>query len=136
MEILVPWIECSDSSLVDELRREIGEGHVLEGIELSIVARRQDRDDFLYAFNDESGRVAVVHLTWRKTRETNPKWPRTRILESMEVWSEYMLAAHSAFAEADPDGAFSLKEEDLWTSGETVDYTRIEKLYRDKLRGH
>jgi hypothetical protein len=49
MEFLEPWSANSDSRLVDELRREMAPGHVLENLDLKIIANRRDCDEFLYA---------------------------------------------------------------------------------------
>ena len=68
MEFLEPWFANSDSRLVDELRREMAPGHVLENLDLNCIANRLDCDEFLYAINDGSGRLAAVHLTWSKER--------------------------------------------------------------------
>jgi hypothetical protein len=114
MEILEPWFATSDSRLVDELRREIPASHALEATELSVIAYRKDRDDVCYALNDGSGRVAAVHLTYRKTRETNPVFPITRFFQSLQLWLEYMEACHAAWFEDDPDGQLWLKEQELW----------------------
>ncbi|MGA2886681.1 MAG: hypothetical protein ABSE51_01415 [Terracidiphilus sp.] len=114
MEILEPWFATSDSRLVDELHREIPSGHVLKTVELSVVARRKDCDEVLYALNDGFGRMAIVHLTHCKTRETNPVFPKTRIFESLKLWLEYMQAVHAAWVEDDPNGQLWLKERKLW----------------------
>ncbi|HEY1254932.1 MAG TPA: hypothetical protein VGF01_09145 [Terracidiphilus sp.] len=113
MEILEPWFATSNSRFVDELNRELPSGHILNAVELSTVAHRKDCDDVLYAFNDGTGRVAVVHLTYCKTRETNPAVPKTRIFESLEFWLEYMQAAHAALVDEDSDGQLWLRAQKL-----------------------
>lgn len=85
---LLPWCEADQSErsgLETQLAREIAPGHVLEGVEVRLIARRQDTDDALFALAD--GRVAEVHLTWRRTRETNSRWPGTAVFESLEQWA-------------------------------------------------
>jgi len=114
MEILEPWFATSNSRFVDELNREMPSGHALEAVDISAVAHRKDCDDVLYALNDGSGRVAVVHLTYCKTRETNPTVPKTRIFESLKSWLKYMQAAHAAWVEGDLDGQLWMKEQKLW----------------------
>jgi hypothetical protein len=121
MEILAPWFESANSRLVDELHRELPPGHVLENVEMSVVARRHDCDDVLYALNDGSGRLAVVHLTWKKTRETIPTYPNTRIFQRVELWLVYMRAAHEAIAQDDLDGQLWLKEQELWNRAQRVE---------------
>ena len=118
MEFLTPWHARTDSQIVDELHREMAPGHVLENVDLSAIAYRQDCDEVLYAFNDGSRRFAAVHLTFCKTRETNPMWPRTWIFESAEKWLEYMHVEHSAWKEEDPDGQLWLKARELWDAAQ------------------
>jgi hypothetical protein len=118
MEIFEPWFATSDSRFVDELRREIPAGHALEATELSPVAYRKDRDGVAYALNDGSGRLAVVHLTLCKNRETNPAYPRARIFDSLELWLEYMQATHAAWVENDADGQLWLKQQMLWDAAQ------------------
>ncbi len=36
----------------------------------------------------DDGRVAEVHLTWRRNRENDARWPRTTIFESADAWIE------------------------------------------------
>jgi hypothetical protein len=121
MEILSPWFESANSRLVDELYRELPPGHVLENVEVSVVARRHDCDDVLFTLNDGSGRLAAVHLTWKKTRETIPTYPNTRIFQNFDLWLEYMQAAHDASAQDDPDGQLWLKEQELWNRAQCVE---------------
>jgi len=114
MEFLEPWSEVSGPGLVDELRREMASGHVLENLDLAALARRQDCDDVLYALNDGSGRLAVVHLTYRSTRETNPSFPSTTMIKELNLWSAYMQALHAAWMAEDLDSPLWLKERELW----------------------
>lgn len=83
MNWLAPWHPAHDSTdHVAELRREMPIGHVLRNISASALAYRQDRDDVLFALNDGTNRVAVVHLTFQV--ENDPRWPVTEIYESIE----------------------------------------------------
>jgi hypothetical protein len=83
-----PWApieHASERSLLEiELKRELGELHSLYGLPAVALARRHDRDNVLFEIND--GRVAEIHLTWRKSRESDPRWPTTRIYESISTW--------------------------------------------------
>jgi hypothetical protein len=54
-------------------------------LKLLAVARRHDRDDFLFSFEDGTS-VAQVHLTWQK--ETNPQWPRFEIYDTVYEWRD------------------------------------------------
>ena len=85
MEYLRPWYADDSDALIAELRRELVSGHPLFGVSVSALARREDRDDALFAIHDGTRRVAVAHLTWKK--ETDPAWPETTIFESLEVWA-------------------------------------------------
>jgi hypothetical protein len=83
---LVPWHPVDDPavrrSLLAEFQREIPKGHVLTGASLTVIGRRQDRDDVLFALSD--GRVAIVHLTYANKREHLPAFPWTRVFDSLE----------------------------------------------------
>jgi hypothetical protein len=72
---------------VEELRGEVGEGHVLHGVEVQFLARRAGYDDFLgFAPGLEAPWVGV-HLTWlyaRHGKAENPPWPSTFLYASLE----------------------------------------------------
>lgn len=72
-----------------ELRKEIPDGHILKGEDFECIARREDRDDFLF-YVTSMGKFAVVHLTWNQ--EKSSEWPMTRLYSSFEElkqkWSE------------------------------------------------
>jgi hypothetical protein len=95
MEFVAPWFEDRNPKLVAELRREVCQGHVLFGVPLSALARRQDCDDVLFSLNDGTGRFAKVHLTYSK--ESNPTWPHSTIFDNWEHWSLAMMADHNEF---------------------------------------
>jgi hypothetical protein len=62
---------------------------------LGLIARRDDTDDALFLLED--GRVAEVHMTWRKSAEPDPRWPATAIFASLEDWArERMAPLHEA----------------------------------------
>ena len=87
---LVPWHSVDDPavrhSLLAEFQREIPKGHVLTGASLTVIGRRQDCDDVLFALSD--GRVAIVHLTWSGKREPVPSSPWTKLFDSLERFVE------------------------------------------------
>lgn len=94
---LDPWHPIGDPGICEglehQLEREIAPGHVLTGETARLIARRNDTDDALFALS--GGRVAEVHMTWRKTRETDPRWPATAIFPSLEDWAtESMIPLH------------------------------------------
>ena len=81
------------AALEKQFRREICCSHVLHGESVSLIARRADTDDVLFAL--AGGRVAEVHLTWRRGTEPDPRWPDTRIFASLEEWRrESMVPLH------------------------------------------
>jgi len=95
MVFLEPWYAVSDPDLVSELQRELVPGHLLFGKDVTAVARRQDRDDVLYALCDGTKRMAVVHLT--HARESDAKWPSTTIFASIDAWKHSMEADSEQF---------------------------------------
>lgn len=104
MEWLVPWHSVADDpSQVDgmarELERELSAGHPLFGLPVRTLARRQDCDDVLFAVDDGTGRVAVVHLTWTHSPPERPPWPDTAVFPSLAAWAaEGMRADAEGFA--------------------------------------
>jgi hypothetical protein len=72
--------------MVRELNRELSAGHPLFGLPVKTLARRQDCDDVLFAVEDGTGRVAVVHLTWTHSPPERPPWPGTTLFPSFEIW--------------------------------------------------
>ena len=92
VEWRVPWHPVAiDSNQVagmeNELRRELSVGHPLFGLPVRTLGRRQDCDDVLFAIEDGSGRVAVVHLTWTSCPPERPPLPGTSILPNLEAWA-------------------------------------------------
>lgn len=87
---LDPWYPIDDpehsAGLARQVAVEIGQGHVLKGLAVRLVARRADTDDALFALPD--GRLAEVHMTWRQSAETDPRWPATALFASLEDWAE------------------------------------------------
>jgi len=89
---LVPWHPVGDDSaqvagMERELERELSPGHPLFGLPVKTLARRQDCDDVLFALQDGTGRVAVVHLTWTQSPPERPPWPGTTLFQSLEIWA-------------------------------------------------
>ena len=67
----------------EELEAELGEGHLLKGLELEPIARADGADDYLFLSTD--GRVAEVHLTFANRPET-PPWPGHVVFPSLDAW--------------------------------------------------
>jgi hypothetical protein len=88
-DLLPPWEYVAASvheGLLKELRREIATGHPLYEVKASVVARRQDCDDVLFAIEGHASAFAVVHLTWTGKQESNPAWPSTRLYPDWQAW--------------------------------------------------
>lgn len=94
---LDPWQSSKSIKFFQELQKEMCESHVLFGKNLEIVARREDRDEYLFKYIDEE-KYVQVHLTWRGSVEPDPFWPVTTIYESFEQWkTEIMIPNNSRY---------------------------------------
>ena len=63
-----------------ELRAEVADGHLLSGETVTAIARCQACDDVVFSVEgDHPIWFAIVHLTWRRSREPVP-WPATQPL--------------------------------------------------------
>lgn len=69
-----------------ELRQELCSEHVLYGVTVKALARKERRDDFLFRIPDEC--LAQVHLTWRY--EASPLFPSTDVFPSMDDWKSFL----------------------------------------------
>lgn len=97
---LEPWGKlCTDSmSFEKELYNEVGKQHILYGKRVVAVGRRYDCDEFLFQVHDSEFGFAVVHLTYSKSREDNPKHPKTRIYKDLNDWiNKCMILDHSEY---------------------------------------
>lgn len=87
---IAPWQACDaatpEEAVAAELYREVGAGHVLAGMKVKPLGRRQDQDDMLFALQDGSGRLAVVHLTYSQKTERDARVPHTEIYSD---WSHF-----------------------------------------------
>jgi hypothetical protein len=102
VEWLLPWHSVGDdpvqvAGMERELQRELSPGHPLFGMLVKTLARRQDRDDVLFAVQDRTGRVTVVHLTWTQSPPECPPWPHTTLFPNLETWA--VEGMHSDIAE-------------------------------------
>jgi hypothetical protein len=91
VEWLVPWHSVADdpaqvAGMERQLGRELATGHPLFGMVVRTLARRQDCDDVLFAVEDGSGRVAVVHLTWAASLPERLPFPCAVMYPSFEAW--------------------------------------------------
>lgn len=64
-----------------ELKKELCATHPLYGINCKCIAKRINRDDFLFQLIDTDLQYAVVHLTW--SVETEPDWPWTTLFKDL-----------------------------------------------------
>jgi hypothetical protein len=103
VEWLEPWYSVADdpahvAGTQSELGRELSAGHPLYGLAVRTLAQRQDCDDVLFAVEDGTGRVAVVHLTWTHNPPEQPPWPHTSLYPNFEAWvAEGMRRDHAEF---------------------------------------
>ncbi|WP_144083524.1 hypothetical protein [Hyphomicrobium nitrativorans] len=94
---LDPWYPIVDEvvrhGVERQLMLEIPQSHILARESVRLIARRGDTDDALFALTE--GRVAEVHMTWRRSPETEPHWPATAIFSSLAEWAaESMIPLH------------------------------------------
>ena len=100
MEFLEPWhsVGSNGPQLEKELEAELGKDHPLKGRRLRAIAVRQDCDDVLFVSADVPQVVAVVHLTYARRPEPDPRWPETTIFESIQDWIDRgMKSDHESF---------------------------------------
>jgi hypothetical protein len=84
---LEPWRALSAEqaeSLLREAQAEISPSHPMYGANLVPMAHSRLADDVLFKLDD--GRVAVLHLTWRRSPEP-PPWPSCRIYANIDEWA-------------------------------------------------
>jgi hypothetical protein len=105
VEWRVPWHSVADDAaqvagMSLQLSRELAPGHPLFGLPVKTLARRQDCEDVLFAIEDGSGRVAVVHLTWTQRPPERPPYPWTVLYPTLAAWAaEGMRADAEEFGE-------------------------------------
>ncbi len=102
IEWLRPWerLKDADEALIGELQNELPPQHILYGVPVIAVARRIDCDDVLFAADDPTKTLAVVHLTWMGKRERDPQWPSTTLYRAWQDWIERCLMSnHQAYGE-------------------------------------
>lgn len=91
LEFVRPWEALSAEHaemMLREVRRALSPGHPLYSLVLIPIARSQRADDVLLKLED--GRVAVVHLTWRRSHE-KPPWPTCQIYMSFDEWAKEVM---------------------------------------------
>lgn len=101
MNWLVPWHSVGHdpfqvAGMERELKRELSPSHPLFGLPVKTLARRQDCDDVLFALQDGTGWVAVIHLTWTQSPPERPPWPATTFFQSLEIWAAEGMGSDAA----------------------------------------
>ncbi len=102
IEILLPWKtlegeERRANLFSTRLKNDLPSAHRLQGLSVRALAARVDRDDVLFETEGGAGPLAVVHMTWQK--ETDSRWPNTKIFQSWEEWSrDEMLPSHQEYS--------------------------------------
>jgi len=92
MSLNIDWLEPWDKLHIDsisfenELYKEIGTSHILNGKGVTAIGRRYDCDDILFQVYDAEFKYAVVHLTFSTEREENPIFPYTTIYMDLNDW--------------------------------------------------
>ncbi|TCJ03060.1 hypothetical protein [Cytobacillus praedii] len=99
-EFLEPWIPETSMIFFEELHKEISEKHVLYGADLEVIARREDKDEVLYQYKTNPQKYVQVHLTWKRDKEIDSRWPKTREFNSFDNWvNEVMLIDNKEYEE-------------------------------------
>ncbi len=84
-------MEMDDESvddLMNELKLELPEDHLLYGLKTELIARKTNNDEIVLELEDN--RIAVVHLTWKSKREKEG-YPITRIYkDEIDFWNNRM----------------------------------------------
>lgn len=94
LEYLEPYwdaMEMEDKSiqaLMDELKLELPENHLLKEKKIELIARKTNNDEIVLEL--ENGNIAVVHLTWKSKRGIDG-YPITRIYnDKIDFWNQEM----------------------------------------------
>lgn len=88
---LEPWFELpppDGPAFEAELRKEIGAGHLLEGVRTLAVGKSAANDDVLFQLFDTEYEYALVHLTWNGKREGQNNWPYTQLYKT---WDDFLI---------------------------------------------
>ena len=94
MTWLEPWCDLAErgpdavATFERVLDRELAPGHVLHGIPVAAIGKKDGTDDVLFRLLDGTGRVAVVHLTWTQSPPDRPPWPIAEVYASFEEFTE------------------------------------------------
>lgn len=96
---LEPWWSTEEmdadfhETFCKQLKLEVSPGHPLHNLPIELIGRGNG-DDVLFGIADGSGRVTVVHLTWKKGRE-KPPFPISQVFKNIDAFvEERMLPEH------------------------------------------
>ena len=96
LNFLEPYVDAFDmedhtiQSLLDELKIELPDNHILKNKPVELIAKKNTNDDIILKL--ENGSIAVVHLTWSSKKELG-SYPTTRIYkDDIEFWNKEMKA--------------------------------------------
>ena len=81
-------------AIVEELRREMPESHVLHNMKLNAIAVHVEYGykDFVFATDNGKHPIATAHLTY--TAESDPNWPSTTQFLNLDEWIRQMNLDH------------------------------------------
>ena len=79
-------VKSENNSFVAEAYREIRQGHLLYGMELTCLAKCEANDDVL--FLTEFGQFVVIHLTYSENNASD--YPRYKLLDTHQELKEYL----------------------------------------------
>ena len=91
IQFLAPWCQFlpgQDEVFLEELKRELSPGHLLESLELVPLGHSSAADDAI--FEAEDGRLFQVHLTFSRHAEQKPL-PRTRVYPNADEWVQQVM---------------------------------------------
>jgi hypothetical protein len=100
IEFKEPWVGISEAEqLNSELRKELSPQHLLFRMKTNAIAIRMDCDDVLFETDCPEFPLAVVHITWSGTQETNPIWPHTEQFHDINEFVNTRMKDHIEYSE-------------------------------------
>uniref|UniRef100_UPI0026136245 hypothetical protein n=1 Tax=uncultured Aquimarina sp. TaxID=575652 RepID=UPI0026136245 len=80
--------EKSIQEIMNELKLELPENHLLHNENTELIAKKTNNDDIVLELEDE--RIAVVHLSWKSKKEIDG-YPLTRVYkDKADFWNQEM----------------------------------------------
>ena len=73
-----PWY-WDNYDLTEQLFKETPDSHILFSKTSNTIARRRDNDDVLFQIENDRYEYAVVHLPWSSEKQTDGKYPKTKL---------------------------------------------------------